>query len=80
MKKSKCAICGARKQKATEAFDKALRMNPDYGPALTNRKLVSLLEDGESLSVLDLDCGEVDYYKDEVFGTNERQNQEPVGE
>ncbi|MCF8372641.1 MAG: tetratricopeptide repeat protein [Bacteroidales bacterium] len=45
-------ICYAqlgRKLEALDHFDRALELDPKYGPAITNRQLVELLEEGEKL-------------------------------
>lgn len=58
-------ICYAQlgqKQEALAALDEALALDPDYEPALINRKAIASLEDGERLSTL----RSVDYYKDLV--------------
>lgn len=48
-----------RKQEALAAFDKALALDPKYAPALQNRAIVSLLEEGEALNA---DMETVQYY------------------
>ncbi len=39
------------KQKALEALDKAIEIDPEYKPAIDNRRIISKLEDGESLKI-----------------------------
>lgn len=39
-----------RKQDALHAFDKAIELDPNYEPALVNRKLVESLAEGDSLT------------------------------
>lgn len=51
-----------QKGKALEAFDKALEIDPSYGPALTNRIEVESLKEGEKLGQSDFQS--VEYYKD----------------
>jgi len=48
-----------RRQEALAAFDKALALDPEYAPALQNRRIVSSLEEGEALKA---DIEPVDYY------------------
>ena len=48
-----------RKQEALAAFDQALALDPEYAPALQNRRIVSSLEEGEALNA---DIEPVDYY------------------
>jgi tetratricopeptide (TPR) repeat protein len=58
-------ICYAqlgRRQEALEALDKALALDPNYGPALVNRKIVASLKEGEKLP--DDRFSSVEYYKD----------------
>lgn len=57
-------ICYAqlgKKQKAIDHFDRALELDPKYGPAITNRQLVELLEEGEKLSANHVTT---EYYKE----------------
>jgi len=58
-------ICYARlgnKQKALEALDKAIELDPHYKPALHNKKIITSLSEGEKLG--DLPMFSVEYYKD----------------
>jgi len=58
-------ICYAHlglKQDALNALDKALELDPDYEPAIINRKAVDSLEEGERLSKYIYES--VEYYKD----------------
>ena len=58
-------ICYAQlgqKQEALASLDEALALDPDYEPALINRKIVASLEEGEKIPTL----RSVDYYKDLV--------------
>lgn len=49
------------KQKALEALDKAIEIDPEYKPAIDNRRIISKLEDGESLKIPSI---VVKYYRD----------------
>ena len=56
-------ICYARlgqKREALTALDKALELDPDYEPAIINRKIIASLRDGEILPAFE----SVEYYKD----------------
>ncbi|UCE08589.1 MAG: tetratricopeptide repeat protein, partial [bacterium] len=58
-------ICYAKlgeKQKALAALDKALKLDPNYGPALANRNIVMSLEEGQKLPPSKIES--VEYYKD----------------
>lgn len=58
-------ICYAHlglKQDALNALDKALELDPDYKPAIVNRKAVDSLKEGERLSKYIYES--VEYYKD----------------
>jgi tetratricopeptide (TPR) repeat protein len=58
-------ICYAnlgRKKEALAALDKALRLDPNYGPALMNREIIRSLAEGETLTSAKF--ASVDYYKD----------------
>ena len=48
-------------QIALDSFDRALAIDPHYEPALLNRELVKLLEEGQCLT---LKLKSIDYYKD----------------
>lgn len=51
-----------QRDKALSAFDKALELDPNYEPALQNRKIFVSLEEGEKFS--DLRFKSVEYYRD----------------
>jgi tetratricopeptide (TPR) repeat protein len=51
-----------QKEEALSAFDKALKIDPTYEPAIVNRAAVESLEEGEKLGSSKLDS--IDYYKD----------------
>lgn len=51
-----------KKQEALVALDKALELDPNYEPAIINRKAISSLADGEKLPTSKFTS--VDYYKD----------------
>lgn len=55
------AILG-EKQKALEAFNKALELDPNYEPAAFNREALLKMKEGENFS--DIKPFEVDFYKD----------------
>ncbi len=58
-------ICYAqmgRRQEALATLDKALELDPNYEPALLNRKIVASLREGEKLP--DNHFKSVEYYKD----------------
>lgn len=59
------ALCYAfqgKKQKALEYLDKSLSIDPKYQPAIDNKRVISLLKDGEKLPD---DCVKtVEYYKE----------------
>lgn len=58
-------ICYAqlgRKREALATLDKALELDPDYAPALHNRKIVASLEEGEKFPEDRINS--VEYYKD----------------
>lgn len=50
-----------RKQEAIEALDKALELDPEYQPALQNRRIIRELKEGEKLQAM---LGTVNYYRD----------------
>jgi len=52
------------RQKAEEALERALELDPEYGPALSNRALLRSLKDGQAIS--GIATGEVEYYSDKV--------------
>ena len=54
-------ILGLKKE-ALKNFDKAIELDPKYEPAITNRKVVASLKEGEKLP--DSSALSVDYYKD----------------
>ncbi len=56
-----CYSSIGRKQEALNAFDKAIELDPNYEPALVNRKIVESLEEGECLEAK---RKTIDYYKD----------------
>lgn len=51
-----------QKEKALAAFDRALEIDPSYGPALINRMAVESLKEGEKLEQANFQS--VEYYKD----------------
>lgn len=51
-------------QLALESFDRAIELDPDYEPALLNRKIVESLEEGECLGK---SLKTIEYYKDYPF-------------
>lgn len=53
------------KQKALTALNKALELDPNYGPALVNRNIVMSLEEGQKLPTAKV--ASVEYYKDVVL-------------
>ncbi len=55
-----CSFLGKREE-ALAAFNMALRIDPNYQPALKNRALLLSLPDGEKMS--DSDMKKVDFYK-----------------
>ncbi|MCW5212331.1 tetratricopeptide repeat protein [Desulfobulbus sp. TB] len=59
------ALCYAflgQREKALSFFDQALEVDPAYGPAITNRALVELLEEGEKMQADELKT--IEYYKE----------------
>uniref|UniRef100_UPI004055DABD tetratricopeptide repeat protein n=1 Tax=Candidatus Electrothrix sp. TaxID=2170559 RepID=UPI004055DABD len=59
------ALCYAflgQKEKALSFFDQALEVDPAYAPAITNRAIVELLEEGEKIQVDELKT--IEYYKE----------------
>ncbi|NIA30070.1 MAG: tetratricopeptide repeat protein [Actinobacteria bacterium] len=56
------------KQKALAALDRALEIDPNYEPAIINRKIISSLGEGEKLRLSKF--ASVDYYKD--FATEKK--------
>jgi len=66
-------ICYAylgEKQKALTALNKALELDPNYGPALVNRNVVMSLEEGQKLPPSKI--ASVEYYKDVVLKKQSR--------
>jgi len=63
-----CAQLGKRKE-ALEALDKALEIDPNYGPAINNRILVEALVEGEKLESVQMN--EEEYYKELYFRKKE---------
>lgn len=57
-----CYASIGNKQKALEALNKAIELDPKYMPAIDNKKLISLMTEGENLSVMGMRTTE--YYKD----------------
>jgi tetratricopeptide (TPR) repeat protein len=57
-----CYASLGQKQEALAAFDKALELDPDYGPALANRELTVSLKEGEKL---DYKFQSIEYYKEQ---------------
>jgi tetratricopeptide (TPR) repeat protein len=57
-----CYAYLGRKQEALAALDKALELDPSYGPALLNRRAVMAMAEGEKLPANSF--GSVDYYRD----------------
>ncbi|MCI5180620.1 MAG: tetratricopeptide repeat protein [Candidatus Electrothrix sp. AW3_4] len=57
-----CHAFLGQKEKALAYFDQALEIDPAYGPALSNRSFVELLEEGEKLPADHLKS--VEYYKE----------------
>ena len=53
------------KQAALTAFDRALAIDPDYGPALGNKQILLALGDDEKMK--DIQSMPVDYYKEKVL-------------
>ncbi len=54
-----------QKEKALEALDKALGLDPEYTPALINREAVASLAEGEKLQ--DQDFRTIDFHKDQFL-------------
>jgi tetratricopeptide (TPR) repeat protein len=66
-------ICYARlgrKREALQALDKALEIDPSYGPALFNRTLIERLREGEILKDDETKMEVVEYYKDSFCEKN----------
>lgn len=59
-----CHAFLGRKQEALAAFDKALEIDPDYEPALSNREVVRSLKEGEKLPASQLQV--IEHYKNVV--------------
>lgn len=57
-----CYASLGKKQEALAALDQALKLDPNYRPALMNREIVRSLEEGETLTSAKF--ASVDYYKD----------------
>lgn len=57
-----CYACLGQKEQALTALDKALEIDPSYGPALNNRAAVASLKEGEKLERAIFQS--VDYYKE----------------
>ncbi len=56
-----CYASIGRKQDALDALDQAIKLDPNYEPALLNREFVLALEEGECL---EKDIKVINYYKD----------------
>lgn len=61
-----------QRNKALEAFDRALEIDSSYGPALINRVAVESLKEGEKLGQADFQS--VEYYKDSILKNKIRAN------
>ncbi len=57
-----CYVQTGQKEKALGALDQALRLDPAYEPARTNRKLIEALKEGEELG---REVEIVEYYKEQ---------------
>ncbi len=57
-----------KKQKAIEAFDKALDLDPSYEPAKMNRELI--ITQKNKKKGLSKEITSVEYYKDDVMKKN----------
>lgn len=57
-----CYAYLGQKEQALAAFDKALKIDPDYEPALLNRMAIESLKEGEGLERANLQF--IEYYKD----------------
>ena len=59
-----CYACLGQKQEALAAFDSALELDPQYEPALLNRRLAVSLAEGEKLNY---EFRSIEYYKDQTM-------------
>ena len=60
-------VCYAQigqKAEAIRALEEAIKLDPTYEPAITNRTIIESLEEGERLG---LDVKSVDYYKEQFL-------------
>jgi len=63
------ALCHAglgQKEKALELLDKALEIDPDYEPAITNKDAVSQMKEGQKLTDLNLHMENIEYYNEKM--------------
>lgn len=60
-------------ERANKHFDSALELDPDYQPAIENRKLVKKLSPGEKLEIQDIH--EIDFYAEKRIATQEASHQ-----
>lgn len=51
-----------QREEALSALDNAIEINPDYEPALVNRKMIAGLKEDESMSDVTIEV--IDYSKD----------------
>ncbi|MEF8701002.1 MAG: tetratricopeptide repeat protein [Candidatus Accumulibacter sp. UW20] len=58
------------RQKAFECLDRAIALDPEYAPAITNRRLIASLPEGETLSSGEMQ--EISYYSDRSRSTKDR--------
>jgi tetratricopeptide (TPR) repeat protein len=56
-----CYASLGKKEEALDAFDKALKIDPEYEPALLNREIVTSLKEGECLNN---EVKAIEYYMD----------------
>lgn len=61
-----CYAYLGEKQEALAAFDRALAIDPAYGPAIVNKKTLLALKDGEKME--NIQSASIEYYK-EVFNS-----------
>jgi Tfp pilus assembly protein PilF len=59
-----CYMQIGKKEEAVKALDKALEIDPNYGPALANKAIIESLADGEKLPNK---FKSIEYYKDFKF-------------
>ncbi len=59
-----CYALLGKKQEALSAFDHALAIDPDYEPAIGNKKILLALKDGEKMECLQYEA--IDYYREKV--------------